>query len=74
MLYSVVKDPELTAADLNHDLDTISQWAYQWNLTLTLLNRLKKFYCLAELAPSSSKLVTKVNAHKHLGLIFQSTL
>ena len=30
MLYSVVKDPLITAADLNHDLDTINKWAHQW--------------------------------------------
>ena len=29
MLYSVVNDPELTAADLNHDLVMVSQWAHQ---------------------------------------------
>ena len=30
MLYSVVKDPVVTAMDLNHDLDIINKWAYQW--------------------------------------------
>ena len=29
MLYSVVKDPVITATDLNHDLDIINKWAYQ---------------------------------------------
>ena len=32
MLYSVVKDPTITAVDLNHDLVTINQWAYQWKM------------------------------------------
>ena len=32
MLFSVVKNPEISANDLNHDLDTICQWAHQWRL------------------------------------------
>ena len=32
MLYSVVKNPTITAVDLNHDLDIINQWAYQWKM------------------------------------------
>ena len=32
MLYSVVKDPTMTAVDLNHDLDIINQWAHQWKM------------------------------------------
>ena len=30
MLYSIVKDPNLSAIDLNHDLDVINKWAHQW--------------------------------------------
>ena len=29
MLYSVVNDPEVSAAELNHDLDMVKQWAHQ---------------------------------------------
>ena len=32
MLYSVVNDPELSAAELNHDLDMVKQWAHQWKM------------------------------------------
>ena len=32
MLYSVVKDPDRTAADLNLDLDVINQWAHRWKM------------------------------------------
>ena len=32
MLFSIVNDPSTSAADLNHDLDLISQWAYQWKM------------------------------------------
>ena len=32
MLFSIVKNPEMSANDLNHDLDVIRQWAHQWKL------------------------------------------
>ena len=31
-LYSVIKDPNLTASKLNKDLKTIAAWAYQWKM------------------------------------------
>ena len=31
MLFSVVKDPAISADDLNHDLDTIRQWKLEFN-------------------------------------------
>ena len=30
MLFSIVKDPVISANNLNHDLGTIQQWVYQW--------------------------------------------
>jgi len=32
MLYSIVNDPVSSSDDLNHDLDLICQWAYQWKM------------------------------------------
>jgi len=32
MLFSIVENPHISAADLNHDLDLITQWAYQWKM------------------------------------------
>ena len=32
MLFSIVKDPVISADDLNHDLDIICLWAYQWEM------------------------------------------
>ena len=30
--FSTVKDPIISANDLNHDLDIINQWAHQWKM------------------------------------------
>ena len=32
MLFSIVKDPDISATDLNHDLDVINKWAHKWKL------------------------------------------
>ena len=32
MLYSIVKNPAQSASDLNHDLDLIQKWAFQWKM------------------------------------------
>ena len=32
MLFSIVENPEISANDLNQDLDAINQWAHQWKL------------------------------------------
>ncbi len=32
MLYSIVVDPSTSASNLNHDLELISQWAFQWKM------------------------------------------
>ena len=32
MIFSIVKNPEISANDLNHDLDDIRQWAHQRKL------------------------------------------
>ena len=32
MLFSIVHDPTTSANDLNHDLNIILQWAYQWKM------------------------------------------
>ena len=33
MLFSIVHDPSVSAAELNQDLDTISRWADQWKMS-----------------------------------------
>ena len=32
-LFSIVKDPTMLAADLNHDLQLITQWVFQWKMS-----------------------------------------
>ena len=61
MLFSVVNDPAISANDLNHDLHTIQQWAYQWKmgLILNLLSRRLKFYFLVKnLVPNHPQLIS----------------
>ena len=43
MLFSIVKDPNISAFELNHDLDIISKWADQWKLEFNP-DPLKKSY------------------------------
>ena len=32
MFFSMIKDPIISANNLNHDLGIIQQWAYQWKM------------------------------------------
>ena len=33
MLYSIVLSPNVSAANLNHDLNLVNSWAYQWKMS-----------------------------------------
>ena len=65
MLFSIVKDPNISGNDLNHDLDIINRWAHQWKL---------------ECNPNPLKQATEVlfscknNAHNHPQIIFNGTV
>ena len=83
MLYSIVKDPELTASDLNQDLHTIQQWAHQWKLEFnpdpTKQATEVQFSCKTSTINHpqltfNACVVPKVNEHKHLGLILDPGL
>ena len=62
MLFSIVKDLVISANELNHDLNSINQWAYQWKM---------------EFNPDPSKQAPEVvfsckrNHPIHLSLFFQ---
>ena len=83
MLFSIVKDPVISANDLNHDLDKIYQWAHQWKMEFnpdpTKQATEVLFSCKLN-SPKHPQLifngsaVAKANEQKHLGLILDSRL
>ena len=83
MLFSVVKDPLISAADLNHDLNTIYQWAHQWKMEFNpdpAKQATEVLFSCKKVVPNHPQLffngtvVKKVNEQKHLGLILESRL
>ena len=83
MLFSVVKDPEISANNLNHDLNIIHQWAHQWKMEFNpdptkqateVLFSCKKSSPIHPQLILNGTTVAKVNEQKHLGLILDSRL
>ena len=83
MLFSIVKDPVLSADDLNHDLDIIYQWAHQWKMEFNpdpTKQATEVLFSCKKTSPSHPQLifngtiVKKVSEQKHLGLILDSGL
>ena len=83
MLFSIVKDPVISADDLNHDLDVICQWAYQWKMEFNpdlskqateVLFSCKKVSARHPHLTFNGTVIKKVNEQKHLGLILDSSL
>ena len=83
MLFSIVKHPELSAIDLNHDLNVIYQWAYQWKLEFNpdpTKQATEILFSCKNVSPNHPHLifngtvVAKMNEQKHLGLILDSKL
>ena len=83
MLFSVVKDPTISANNLNHDLDIIQQWAYQWKMEFNPDPTKQATEVLFSCKKSSQNhpqlifngiAVAKVKDQKHLGLILDSRL
>ena len=82
-LYSVVKDPIVSALELNHDLEVISQWATQWKMSFNpdptkpaeeiLFSRKKTPVDHPPLYFNGIE-VKRVTEHKHLGLILDPLL
>ena len=78
MLFSIVKDPVISAKILNRDLDIIHQWAQQWKLEFKFdptKQAPKDLFSYTNASPNHHQLifngtaVVKVNEHKYLGLI-----
>ena len=83
MLYSIVKVPAISANNLNHDLDIIQQWAYQWKMEFNpdpTKQATEVLFSCKKSSPNHLRLilngiaVAKVNDQKHLGLILDSRL
>ena len=83
MLFSMVKNPELSANDLNHVLGVIHQWAHQWKLEFNphpTKQATKVFFSCKTSNPNhphimfNGTVVAKINEQKHLGLILDSNL
>ena len=83
MLYSIVNNPLISASDLNHDLELISQWAFQWKMAFNpdpnkqaaevLFSCKKKPVLHPELYFNGAP-VSRISEHKHLGLTVQPSL
>ena len=83
MLFSIVKDPLITANELNHDLDAISEWAHQWKLefnpdplkeTVEIIFSCKRNPPIHPQIFFNGNVVAKVKEHEHLGLFLESKL
>ena len=83
MLFSLVKDPDISALDLNHDLAIIRKWAEQWKLefnpdptkqAVEVLFSCKKSNPYHPQLTFNGSVVAKVNEQKHLGLLLDSGL
>ena len=83
MLFSVVNDPVISADEMNHDLDIIYQWTYQWKMAFKpdpTKQATEVLFSAKKVSPNHPQLifngtvVKKVNEQKHLGLILDSGL
>ena len=83
MLFSVVKDPKISANELNHDFDIIRKWAHQWKLEFNPDPNKQATEVLFSCKKSSPNhpqivfngtIVAKINEQKQLGLILDSIL
>ena len=83
MLFSIVKNPKVSANDLNHDLDVIRQWAHQGKLEFNpdpTTQATEILFSCQKSSPNhpqlrfNETLLAKVNDQKHLGFILDSSL
>ena len=82
MIFSI-KDPRISAIEVNHDLEVINQWARQWKLEFNidptkqaaeLLFSCKTFYSDHPSHHFNGTIVTQVKEQKPVGLVFDSKL
>ena len=82
-LFSIVHDPEISAAELNHDLDLINKWATQWKMSFNpdptkpaeeILFSVKRNSPRHPTLYFNGNEVKRVSDHKHLGLTLDPKL
>ena len=82
-LFTVVREANEAASDMNHDLQLISQWAHDWRMSFNpdpqkqaveLLFSRKRNEIDHPVILFNNIPVKKVNEHKHLGIILDSKL
>ena len=82
-LFSIVYDRTRSAEELNHDLDRINKWAYQWKMSFNpdptkpaeeILFSQKLKTCDHPPIYYNGTEVKRVNNHKHLGLTLDPKL
>ena len=82
-LFTVAEDSNLAADDMNHDLELIRQWAYDWKMSFNpdpqkqaveLNFSTKRNEMNHSEIRFNNILVIKVEEHKHLGIILDSKL
>ena len=83
MIFSIVHDPISSAAELNRDLQLISDWAYQWKMAFNhdpnkqaveLVFSQKKMGQIHPHIYFDNVEVKKSRNHQHLGLVLDSKL
>ena len=82
-LFSIVRDPLVSAGELNHDLGLISQWAYQWKMSFNpdptkqaeeiIFSHKRRSQDHPPIYFNNIE-VKRVSNHKHLGLVLDSKL
>ena len=83
MFFSIVKNPVISASELNHDLKILSQWVHQWKMEFNPDPNKQATELLCSCKGNSPSypplyfndtVVSKINEQKHLGLILDSKL
>ena len=80
-LFSIVSDPNVTAEELNHDLNLINCWAHQWKMSFNPdTQAVEILFSQKRNSPNHPPLyfngieVKREKDHKHLGLVLDSKL
>ena len=80
MLFEIVNNADASAANLNGDLNRISDWSSKWQVTMNPSKCRSLVFSLKRVKPPHPSLylnnsrTEKVEKHTHLGLTFQSNM